>query len=132
MIISFGCILWSLTTLASAFASNFLGLLFPRIFLGIFESACSPPAYSLIADYFPTDYRTTANAVYSLGIYIGGGLSSLSLILITSVGWRWTFIIVAICGVGSGAVLLIFVREPKRGGMENKGTKALEKKEVVK
>ena len=118
MIISAGCILWSATTLASAFAHKFWQLLVPRIFLGVFESACSPPAYSLIADYFPADYRTTANAVYSLGIYIGGGLSSLSLIMITSVGWRWTFIIVSLIGIASGVILLIFVREPKRGGFD--------------
>jgi sugar phosphate permease len=90
------------------------------MFLGIFESACSPPAYSLIADYFPAQYRTTANAVYAFGIYIGGGLSSLSLIIITSVGWRWAFIIVAVIGILSGVIMFIVVREPKRGGLDKK------------
>jgi MFS family permease len=122
MIITIGCLLWSVMTLVSAFVNSFVGLLIPRIMLGVFQAACSPPAYSLIADYFSPDWRTTANAIYSLGIYIGGGLSSLSLIMITSIGWRWCFIVVACCGIGSAVVLVIFVREPKRGGLEKKGT----------
>lgn len=112
LIISVGGILWSIPTIATGFANSFVGLLIPRLFLGVFESICSPVAYSIIADYFAPETRTTANAVYSLGIYIGGGLSSLSLILITSVGWRWSFIIVGIIGVAVGTLSLIVVKEP--------------------
>jgi MFS family permease len=39
------------------------------------EATASPCAYSLISDYFPKEKRATALAIYSSGLYIGGGLS---------------------------------------------------------
>jgi MFS family permease len=59
-----------------------------RVGLGVFESACNPAAYSLIADYFHPSVRTTANSVYSLGIYIGGALSSISTLIINGAGYE--------------------------------------------
>ena len=93
--------------------SNGLGLLIVfRIALGIFESACNPPAYSLIADYFHPDNRAFANSIYSLGIYIGGALSSLTILFITGLGWRWTYGLVGIIGAGTGVLGFIFILEP--------------------
>lgn len=112
------CICWSLCTIGSGFATGFVGLLIPRILLGVFEAACTPPSYSIIADYFSAEYRTTANAVFSLGIYIGGGLSSLSLLMFTATGWAWSFIIIGITGLVSAVIMLVVVREPKRGGRD--------------
>lgn len=80
------CVLWSLSTILSGFANEMWVLFVSRIFLGLFQSACGAPAYSLIADYFPPERRTFANAVYSLGIYIGQSLSSLTILLINGVG----------------------------------------------
>jgi predicted MFS family arabinose efflux permease len=59
--------------------------------------------------------RTRANSIYSLGIYIGGGLSALTTIIIGGVGWRVTFLIVGIVGGAFGIICLFFVFEPKRG-----------------
>ena len=61
-------------------------LFLSRILMGLFQSFTGAPAYSLIADYFPPERRTFANSVYSLGIYIGQSLSSLTIILINLVG----------------------------------------------
>ncbi len=93
-------------------------LLVLRIFLGVFESAGNPPAYSIIADTFHPKTRGTANSVYSLGIYVGGALASAGTALVNSVGWRWMFYIIAIIGYVSGVALLLLVREPKRGKFE--------------
>ena len=86
-----------------------------RILLGVFEAAGNPAAYSLIADYFHPDYRTRANSIYSLGIYIGGALSSLTIIFISGLGWRWTYGLIGLIGIGFGVVGIIFVMEPVRG-----------------
>jgi MFS family permease len=109
------CILWSAMTALSGFANSLGVLIITRIFLGVFEAAGNPAAYSLIADYFHPDYRTTANSIYSLGIYIGGALSSLTIIFITGLGWRWTYGLVGLIGIGSGVLGIIFVMEPIRG-----------------
>jgi MFS family permease len=101
-VLSVSCILWSLTTLISGFATNFTGLLVPRIFLGFFESACDPPCYSLIGDYFSLSYRSRAYGIFSTGLFIGIGLSSLCLLMITSIGWRFSFITLGLVGIGWG------------------------------
>ena len=44
-----------------------------RMGVGVGEATASPTAYSLISDYFPKRQRATALAVYSSGIYLGGG-----------------------------------------------------------
>lgn len=83
--------------------------------IGIFESVFNPCAYGIISDYFHPSSRTTANSIYNLGVYLGGALSSITIILITSLGWRHTYEIIGIGGLGIGIVTLIFVLEPKRG-----------------
>jgi MFS family permease len=61
---------------------QFWSLFVFRFGLGIFESAFNPCAYSMIADMFHPKFRTTANSVFLSGIYFGGGLSSISIVLI--------------------------------------------------
>jgi len=41
---------------------------------GCRESACSPPAHSLISDYFPAHKRAMAFSLYSIGLDVGLGL----------------------------------------------------------
>ena len=52
--------IWSFMTALSGLAQNFFHLLFARIGVGIGEAGCSPPAHSMIADYFPANKRSTA------------------------------------------------------------------------
>lgn len=41
----------------------------------------TPAAYTMISDLFPASVRGTANSIYSSGVYLGGALASLSLLL---------------------------------------------------
>ena len=86
--------------------------------LGLFEAFCSPPAYSLIVDYFPPEVRTTANAVYAFGIYLGSAVSTMMIVMIGQLGWRWTYAITGIAGVSIGLLVLILVKDPIRGRFE--------------
>ena len=74
-------ILYTLMTLACAFTHNFVEVLIPRILFSFLMSACIPVSVSLINDYFEHSMRGRANSLFAFGIYLGGGLSSLSLIL---------------------------------------------------
>lgn len=74
-IITWGIALWSLMTAMCGLARNYWQLFSARVGVGIGEAALSPPAYSLIADYFPRNRLGTAIGVYSLGIYLGSGLA---------------------------------------------------------
>ena len=48
-----------------------------RVGVGVGEAAGSPPAHSLISDYFPPEKRATAMGIYSWGIYVGSALAFL-------------------------------------------------------
>lgn len=76
-IIVVGLVLWSGFTTACGLADTFGAMLLLRMGVGVGEAALSPAAYSLITDYFPAKRLATAISVYSMGIYIGSGMSFL-------------------------------------------------------
>jgi len=76
-LMSIGLALWSTMTALSGFAKNASTLTVARIGVGVGEATASPSAYSLISDWFPARLRATALAIYSSGLYIGGGISLL-------------------------------------------------------
>ena len=101
--------------------------------VGVFQAACNPPAYSIMADYFHPQYRTRATSIYSLGIYLGGALSSLTGLMITATGWRWSFAILGIIGGAAGIFGFITIREPIRGFYDAKKPEPVEgEKQAVK
>lgn len=119
-LIALALVIWSGMTALSGIATNIMHLILTRIGVGIGEAGCSPPAHSMIADYFPPEQRSTAMGIYTLGIsfgimiaYLAGGW------VVENIGWREAFFIVGIPGL----ILALFVRftiiEPQRGISEN-------------
>ena len=123
-----GLAIWSAFTALSGFAKNFATLSVARIGVGVGEATASPSAYSLISDWFPKNMRATALAIYSSGLYIGGGVSLLIGGRIVETwnaayptdaplglaGWQAAFIIVGLPGLLL-ACLVFTLREPLRG-----------------
>jgi MFS family permease len=136
VIISVGIAVWSLMTVACGMTRNFWQLALARMGVGVGEAALSPAAYSLIADYFPPTRRATAMSVYSMGIYIGAGMSfilggwiagkvtgqeSYVLPLFGALrSWQIVFVAVGLPGL-LVALLLLTVREPLRRGPTQSG-----------
>jgi MFS family permease len=134
-LITIGLVLWSAMTALSGFAKNGAQITAARVGVGIGEATASPSAYSLISDYFPPRLRATALAIYSSGLYIGGGVSLLIGGLIVEnwneaypgggplglVGWQAAFLAVGVPGLLLAA-WLITLREPVRGAMEGQPT----------
>ena len=118
-IMSGACALWSLFTMGCGAATNFLSLAIMRMGVGVGEAGGSPPSYSLISDYFPPKERGTGLAIYSLGVplgsmlgaAIGGGIAA-------HYGWRMAFFAIGAPGVLMALVMLLVIREPKRGGLD--------------
>jgi len=77
MIIAMGLIVWSAFTTSCGLAQTYAVMLVLRMGVGVGEAALSPAAYSLITDYFEGKRLATALSVYSMGIYVGSGLSFL-------------------------------------------------------
>ena len=113
--------IWSGMTALSGLAANIVHLTLARIGVGIGEAGCSPPAHSMLSDYFPPAQRSTAMGIYSLGIsfgimlaYIGGGWVA------ENIGWRQAFFIVGIPGLVLALIVRFTVKEPVRGSSENR------------
>lgn len=113
--------IWSAMTALSGLAHNFWTLLAARIGVGVGEAGCSPPAHSMLADYYPANQRATALGIYSLGIPVGilfgflaGGWMN------EFFGWRAAFFVVGIPGLLLALLVRFTVTEPLRGMAEGR------------
>jgi len=107
-------LLWSACTALAIVAGSFNTLLFERGLMGVAQSATNPASLSVIADLFP-DARATANSIFGIGIYLGGGIASLGGALDESVGWRSTVLIFSAASA-LVALLTAFVDDPRQRG----------------
>ncbi len=123
---------WSVMTAAGGLAKSYGQLFLTRIGVGVGEAGLSPPAYSLIADYFPRDRLATAISVYSMGIYIGAGLANVvggAVVGLVSGEAMWTVPLVGqvrpwqvvFFAIGTPGLLLalltLTIKEPVRRGV---------------
>jgi MFS family permease len=131
-IIAAGLVAWSTFTSMCGLARSFGQMLLWRMGVGVGEAALSPAAYSIITDDFPKEKLATAISVYSMGIYIGSGLSFLlggivvrfasvkDLWMLPLVGgvrpWQVIFLAVGLPGLVA-TLLLLTVKEPLRRGV---------------
>lgn len=111
---------WSLMTALCGMAANIWHLTLARVGVGVGEAGLSPPAYSMIADYYPPEKRAGAMGFYSLGIsagillaYLAGGWVA------QNIGWREAFFIVGVPGILLALIFRFTVQEPPRGHSEN-------------
>lgn len=114
-IIAAGCVLWSVATIATGFATGPVSLALSRVAVGVGEAAFVAPAYSLMADYFRVEKRGLALAILGLATYFGqilGQGGGPAIAAVTS--WRFAFWSIGGLGVVLGIVALVLVREPPR------------------
>lgn len=115
-IISTCIVIWSGFTALCGLAQSYTQLLLYRIGVGIGEAGCSPPAHSLITDYFPAERRASALSVYSFGVPLGTMIGAVAGGFIAQTfGWRQAFIVVGLPGLLLAAVTWFIIREPTRG-----------------
>ena len=141
-IISLCIVLWSIMTALCGVAIGFFTLLMFRIGVAIGEAGCTPPANSLIGDYFIARKRATALGVYSMGVTLGSVLANVfggpiaqmqgadvgnwlsgfglhwlfgGLDWANIEGWRIAFVVVGLPGVLVAMLVWITIKEPPRG-----------------
>lgn len=122
-IIAASIILWSGMTALCGIAGSFMMLLIFRVGVGIGEAGCTPPANSILADYFPPRSRARALAVYSTGVTLGSVLANLfGGPIAQAFSWREAFLILGGPGVIVGLIIFFSIKEPPRGYSDPVGT----------
>lgn len=118
--------LWSLMTAACGLATEvtigsitigaFWILLICRVGVGIGEAGCTPPANSLIADYFIPRERSQALGFYAMGVTLGTMFANLIGGWVTDMfDWRTAFFVVGLPGLLVALIFKLTVKEPPRG-----------------
>ena len=125
-VIGVGVAIWSVATLVTGFARDFVQLFISRAVLGIGEASYYPAGTSLLSDYFPKEQRGRTMSIWGAGStfgiavgFAGGGF------IAEKFGWRSAFFFAAIPGI-LFALLAFGLREPLRGNVESRG-QAVEK-----
>ncbi len=114
-VITISLTLWSFMTAVSGLVLNYWQLALARIGVAVGEAGASPPAHSLIADYFPPEKRATALGIYSLGIPIGSMLGAwIGGPISDHFSWRVAFFIVGLPGLLLALVVGLTLREPRK------------------
>ena len=119
-LIAIGVGLWSALTAISGAARGFIGLLLPRMFIGVGESILTPTSLSLLGDKFPQSKMGFITGAYYMGIPIGAGLSLIIAgYLGPTIGWRMCFYILGFIGLLM-AVIMFFIKETPRKANKKK------------
>ena len=146
-IIAIAVFIWSLMTALCGVATSFIVLFLFRVGVSVGEAGCTPPAQSLIADYFVPKSRATAVSIYALGVPLGGmfaavfagfivgNLDGPSLAaMFTAWGWDWAlglmdwqsvegwrvaFILVGVPGVILALVVKLTIKALEKASMKD-------------
>lgn len=157
-IISICIVLWSVMTALCGIAAGFWTLLMFRIGVAVGEAGCTPPANSIIGDYYPAKHRATALGIYGMGVTLGGVLANLfagplqvmkgetfgawldsigigwlfsGVDWANTEGWRIAFVVIGLPGVLIAMLLMMTVKEPPRGYSDPPDAIKLEKASIV-
>jgi predicted MFS family arabinose efflux permease len=124
-VLSLACGLWSAATVACGLSANYLQLVLARMSVGVGEAGGVPPSYSIVSDYFPPGKRGTALSLFNLGPPIGQALGvAFGASITAAYSWRSAFIALGAVGIVMAAIVLLFVREPARGGLDTRTVEA--------
>lgn len=131
-IITIALALWSGMTALSGLATSFLSLLFFRIGVAAGEAGSIPASQSIIADIYPPARRATAMSLWGLSLPLGLLLGySTTGWLESALGWRWTFAIVGGLGIALAPLVLLGLREPRRGSYDRSPATSEERSSTV-
>ena len=133
-LIAVSIFVWSIMTAACGLAKGYWHLFFARMGVGVGEAGLSPAAYSLIADSVEKKHLAKAIGVYTMGIYLGGGmalivggmviqwadaLNSISIPIFGEIyAWQAVFLAVGLPGLLL-VPFLFTLKEPKRTKIQN-------------
>lgn len=105
--------LWGVSVASCTFVTAFAQLMMVRVAAAIAASACIPPTYSLLGDYFPrTTERMRAMSLYSMANPLSGVVAYMVGGWLTGhFGWRAAFLVMGVPGLVLAVLLKLTVSE---------------------
>ncbi len=108
--------LWSLATLAGAFAQSYQQMLLARLLVGVGEAAYGSVGIAVVLAVFPVHLRATLSSSFlagsvvgqMLGVVIGGQVAAAH-------GWRMAFQVIGVFGLALAVLYPLVVRERRIG-----------------
>lgn len=90
---------WSVFTIATAGAFNYVSLLVARFLFGMGEAGAWPSVARTFSRWIPAKERGTINGVFFSGAYLAGGLTPpMVVLLLNFMPWRWIFVCFGMTG----------------------------------
>ncbi|CAN5274642.1 MFS transporter [soil metagenome] len=126
-VLALACALWSAATMGCGISANYAQLVVARMTVGVGEAGGVPPSYAIITDYFPPGRRGKALSLFNLGPPIGQTLGiAFGASIAIAYSWRSAFLVLGAVGIFAALAVLMFVREPRRGGLDRQAGAVLE------
>lgn len=92
-------VFWSVINIFTGLASSVFGFTSMRFLLGIGEGFNWPGASKTVAEWFPSQERSLAVAIFDSGSSVGGAVAALAIPLIAlAFGWRSAFVFSGLLG----------------------------------
>ncbi len=108
---------WSALVALAGSAGSFAALVATRVGIGAMDAGGQPCSVSMISDLYSRERRSTAVAIFYVGVPVGMLLGfMLGAMVAVQYGWRQAFIVAAVPGFLLALMLFLFSREPQRGG----------------
>lgn len=121
--------LWSLLTAATAAGFNFVSMLVVRFLFGASEAGAFPGMARATLSWFPTRERGLVTGINFSASRLGGALAlPLMVWLIDATGWRGSFVILGLFGIGFAGAWWLFFRDTPE---EHKMLSEEEKEHIV-
>jgi MFS transporter, ACS family, glucarate transporter len=118
---------WSVFTALTGASWGFAMLVIVRFLFGAGEAGALPNAARVLREWFPNSSRARAQGLVTAAMLLGGAAAPrASQWLMNLVGWRWTFVVFAMCGiVWAIAFFLWFRDDPARHPGTNEAERML-------
>lgn len=109
---------WSLFTAATAATTSVAGMFGCRLMLGVGEAGAYPSCAKLVSQWFKPSQRAVATSIFDSGSRVGSALSiPVVALIISTMGWKASFVITGLLGAVWVAGWFIIYRNPARGDL---------------
>ncbi|WP_316572274.1 MFS transporter [Neobacillus sp. YIM B06451] len=121
-------ILWSIFTGLTGAAWSLVSMVIIRFLFGIGEGGFQPSSSKIISQIFPEEMRARAMSIMlSSGGIIALIIPVLSVGLLTTIGWRTTFIAIGLVGIVIAAYYWYYIKLPNDVEKTNKQNKIVQR-----